>query len=73
MGQRKVNQRELLEYCILIWDMYGLSKWTKKRIIDLEEDNGLCKVIKGPWKETPIKQIDEIAIDLEIKKRLLKI
>ena len=48
--------------------MYGLRKWTKKRIIDLEEDNGLCKVIKGPWKETPVKQLDEVKSELEIKK-----
>ena len=35
----------------------------------MEEDDGeRGQVIKGPWKETPIKQIDEIAIDLEIKK-----
>ena len=49
--------------------MYGLRKWTKKRIIDLEEDNdGLCKVIKGPWKETPVKQLDEVKSELEMKK-----
>jgi hypothetical protein len=48
--------------------MYGLMKWTKKRIIDLEEDNGLCKVIKGPWKETPVKQLDEVKSELEMKK-----
>lgn len=48
--------------------MCGLRKWLTKRINDLEEDNELGKVIKGPWKETPIKQIDEIAIDLEIKR-----
>ena len=44
------------------------GKWTKKRIIDLEEDNGLCKVIKGPWKETPVKQLDEVKSELEMKK-----
>ena len=48
--------------------MCGLRKWTKKRIIDLEEDNGLCKVIKGPWKETPVKQLDEVKSELEMKK-----
>jgi hypothetical protein len=48
--------------------MYGLRKWTKKRIIDLEEDNGLCKVIRGPWKETPVKQLDEVKSELEMKK-----
>ena len=48
--------------------MYGLRKWTKKRIIDLEEDNGLCTVIKGPWKETPVKQLDEVKSELEMKK-----
>ena len=47
--------------------MCGLRKWTK-RIIDLEEDNGLGKVIKGPWKETPVKQLDEVKSELEIKK-----
>jgi len=34
----------------------------------LEEDNGLCKVIKGPWKETPVKQLDEVKSELEMKK-----
>ena len=48
--------------------MCGLRKWTKKRIIDLEEDNGLCKVIRGPWKETPVKQLDEVKSELEMKK-----
>ena len=48
--------------------MCGLRKWTKKRIVDLEEDNGLCKVIKGPWKETPVKQLDEVKSELEMKK-----
>ena len=48
--------------------MCGLRKWTKKRIVDLEEDNGLGKVIKGPWVETPVKQLDEVKSELEIKK-----
>ena len=49
--------------------MYGLRKWTKKRIIDLKEDNdGLGKVIRGPWKETPVKQLDEVKSELEMKK-----
>ena len=48
--------------------MCGLRKWTK-RIIDLKEDNdGLGKVIRGPWKETPVKQLDEVKSELEIKK-----
>ncbi|MBT3874157.1 MAG: hypothetical protein HN962_05045 [Actinobacteria bacterium] len=34
----------------------------------MEEDNGLCKVIKGPWKETPVKQLDEVKSELEMKK-----
>ena len=48
--------------------MYGLRKWTKKRIIDLEEDNGLGKVIKGPWVDIPVKQLDEVKSELEMKK-----
>ena len=48
--------------------MYGLRKWTKKRIVDLEEDNGLGKVIKGPWVDIPVKQLDEVKSELEIKK-----
>ena len=34
----------------------------------MEEDNGLCKVIRGPWKETPVKQLDEVKSELEMKK-----
>ena len=34
----------------------------------MEEDNGLCKVIKGPWKERPVKQLDEVKSELEMKK-----
>ena len=34
----------------------------------MEKDNGLCKVIRGPWKETPVKQLDEVKSELEIKK-----
>jgi hypothetical protein len=48
--------------------MCGLRKWLTKRINDLEEDNELGKVIKGPWKETPVKQLDEVKSELEMKK-----
>ena len=33
-----------------------------------EDNDGLGKVIRGPWKETPVKQLDEVKSELEIKK-----
>ena len=49
--------------------MCGLKKWMK-RIIDLEEDNELGKVIKGPWVDIPVKQLElnEIEKELEMKR-----
>lgn len=55
-------------YFILIWVLYGQKKWNKRNS-DLEEYNGHGgKVIKGPWKETPVKQLDEVKSELELKK-----